>query len=363
MGGTAFVGRHITEAALAAGHDVTLFNRGRTGADLFTHATRLVGDRNADLSPLADGEWDATIDVSAYVPRQVRELAAALGRDGQSSQGGQAGQGGRAGQGGQRDRGGQEGHGGQRSRGGHYVFISSTSAYRAPVAPGFTENAPLAELEDPTTEKVTNQTYGGLKVACERAATEVFGAEGTTIVRPTYVIGPYDITYRFTWWVERIAAGGTVLAPGDPADPIQVIDARDMASWIVDLAAGPVSGVFHAVSPPPPFGFGEFLAEICAAVAPPGTELVWVDKEFLLAEGETDSSLPLWPGADSESEINAADPAAATATGLRPRPIRQSAAEVHAAELAAPTPVAPGTGLTREREAELLARWQASQRH
>src|SRR5215469_5105867 len=256
IGGTAFVGRHITEAALAAGHEVTLFNRGKTSADLFPQATKLVGDRNSDLSALAAGEWDVTIDVCAYFPRQVRELATALG-----------------------------------GRGGHHIFISSTSAYRTPVAPGFTESAPLAELDDPATEEITDQTYGGLKVACERAATETYGPEATTIVRPTYVIGPYDRSYRFTWWVERIAAGGTVLAPGDPADPIQVIDARDMAEWIVTLAAKPVAGVFHAVSPKPPFGFGELLTEISAAVAPPGTELIWAGTEFLLAEGETGVSL------------------------------------------------------------------------
>ena len=326
IGGTAFVGRHITQAALAAGHEVTLFNRGRTGADLFPEATNLVGDRDSDLSALAKGEWDATIDVCAYFPRQVRELGTTL--DG---------------------------------RGGHHVFISSTSAYHTPVAPGFTENAPLAELDDPTTEEITDQTYGGLKVACERAATELYGPEATTIVRPTYVIGPYDRSYRFTWWVERIAAGGTVLAPGDPTDPIQVIDARDMAAWIVTLAARRVTGAFHAASPEPPFGFGKLLAEISVAVAPPGTELIWPSTEFLLAQGETGVSLPLWPGDDSESDINAADPAAATAAGLRPRPVRQSAADVHAAELAAPTPVRPGTGISREREAELIARWRASQ--
>lgn len=326
IGGTAFVGRHITQAALAAGHEVTLFNRGRTGASLFPQATNLVGDRDSDLSALTAGAWDATIDVCGYFPRQVRELAAALG-----------------------------------GRGGHHIFISSTSAYRTPVAPGFTEDAPLAELDDPTTEELTDQAYGGLKVACERTAEELYGADATTIVRPTYVIGPYDRTYRFTWWVERIAAGGTVLAPGDPADPIQVIDARDMATWIVSLAARSVAGVFHAVSPEPGFGFGDLLTEISAAVAPPGTELIWASTAFLQAEGETGVSLPLWPGDDSESDINAADPAAATAAGLRPRPIRQSAADVHAAELAAPTPVRPGTGISREREADLLARWAATQ--
>src|ERR1700691_224601 len=133
IGGTAFVGRHIAAAALVAGHEVTLFNRGHTNPGLFPHARHLVGDRNSDLSALAGGEWDATIDVSAYLPRQVSDLHAVL------------------------DRGG-----------GHYLFISSTSVYRTPVAPGFAEDALLAELENPATEEITEQTYGGLKVAGER---------------------------------------------------------------------------------------------------------------------------------------------------------------------------------------------------
>ncbi|HVB46437.1 MAG TPA: NAD-dependent epimerase/dehydratase family protein [Streptosporangiaceae bacterium] len=324
IGGTAFVGRHLAQAALTAGHDVTLFHRGRTGRDLFPQATHLTGDRDQDLSALANRKWDATVDVCGYLPRQVRALAAVLG-----------------------------------ARGGQHVFISSTSAYRTPIAPGFTEqNAPLAELADPTTEVITDQTYGGLKVACERAAAELYDA--TTIVRPTYVIGPHDYTCRFPWWVQRIARGGTVLAPGDASDPIQVIDARDLADWVVSLIARSVTGTFHAVSPAPPFGFGDLLAAISSQVAPPGTELAWVGKDFLLAAGETDASLPLWPGGDSERDINAADPAAAYAAGLQPRPIEQSIAEIHAAELKSPTPAGPGIGLAPDREAELLDRWRAS---
>lgn len=325
IGGTRFVGRHITQAALHAGHDVTLFHRGQTGSELFPRATQLMGDRNEDLSALAEGSWDATVDACAYVPRQVRSLAQAL--DG---------------------------------RGGQHLFISSTSAYGPGVRPGFTEDAPLATLEDPATEEVTDKTYGGLKVACERAAAELYGADATTIVRPTYVIGPHDYTYRFTYWVERIARGGTVLAPGEKGDPIQVIDGRDMASWIVSLVARSVTGTFHAVSPPPPFGFGDLLEAIATQVAPPGTELAWVGRDFLLAEGEDDASLPLWPGPDPDRDMNAADPAAAYAAGLSPRPLAQSVLDVHVAELASPTPVPAGTSLTAQREAELLARWRAA---
>ena len=133
-GGTAVVGRHIAQAALDAGHRLTLFNRGRSGPGLFPQAERLTGDRDLDLQALRTGHWDATVDVCGYLPRQVRSLAKAL--DG---------------------------------RGGHQLFISSTSVYRTPVAPGFGEDAPLAELADPAVEEITAETYGGLKVSCERA--------------------------------------------------------------------------------------------------------------------------------------------------------------------------------------------------
>lgn len=322
IGGTAFVGRHIADAALSAGHDVTLFNRGRTGPDLFPAATNLTGDRNSDLSAIAEGQWDATIDVCAYFPRQVRALAEQLA-----------------------------------NRGGHHIFVSSMSAYRTPVAAGFGEDAPLAELIDPDATEITDQNYGGLKVACEELATELYGEQHTAIVRPTYVIGPYDRSYRMTYWVERIAAGGRVLAPGDVAAPIQVIDARDMATWIVRLAEGSVTGAFNAVSPTPPFGFGELLAAIKETVAPDGTELVWVTEDFLKDQEISETDLPLWPGGDPDSDINAANPAAATATGLQPRPLAQTITEIHAEELAHPRAERPGVGLTSEREAELLTRW------
>ncbi len=146
------------------------------------------------MSALADGSWDATVDVCAYFPRQVQSLAAALG-----------------------------------GRGGRHVYISSVSAYSPSVPWGYDESAPLTEVTEPDAETVTNENYGGLKVACERLATELYGPD-TTIIRPTYVIGPHDRTYRFTWWVDRIGRGGNVLAPGNPDDPIQLIDGRDMAA-------------------------------------------------------------------------------------------------------------------------------------
>jgi 2'-hydroxyisoflavone reductase len=318
IGGTAFVGRHIAEAAIDEGHEVTLFNRGRTGPDLFPQAVHLTGDRNSDLSALADGTFDATVDVCGYLPRQVRSLAGAL--DG---------------------------------RGGRYVFISSVSAYSSKVPPGYDESAPLLEVTDPDAQTVTMQNYGELKVACEQTAVREFGA-GTTIIRPTYVIGPHDHSYRFTRWVDRLARGGEVLAPGDPADPIQLIDARDLGRWVVLLLDRSITGTYHAVNPAPPFGFGQMLDDIAAEVAPPGTELTWVDSKFLVGEGVNGAMLPLWNEGDSEdARINAADPAAAFAAGLAPRPLRQTVAEMRAAGETAP----PGSHLTAAREAELLSRW------
>jgi len=324
IGGTAFVGRHIAQAALDAGHDVTLFHRGQTGATLFPHATHLHGDRDEDLSALSKSSWDATVDVCAYFPRQVRSLAAAL--DG---------------------------------RGGQHVFISSVSAYSAAVPWNYTEDAPLAEVSDADAAAVTNENYGGLKVACEQASMQLFGP-GTCIIRPTYVIGPHDRSYRFTWWVDRLARGGRVLAPGHPDDAIQLIDARDQGSWIVTLLERSVTGTFHAVNPAPPFGFGKMLAEIAAEVAPPGTELEWLDSEFLCAQGVDGMALPLWAEGDSEGvNLNAASPAAAFAAGLAPRPLRQTVADICASE---PVPARPGVGLAPDREADLLARWAAASR-
>jgi 2'-hydroxyisoflavone reductase len=326
IGGTAFVGRHITAAAIDAGHDVTLFHRGVTGAELFPAATHLSGDRNADLTALASGSFDATIDVCAYFPRQVRSLAKALD-----------------------------------DRGGRYVFISSVSAYSQSVPADYDESAPLAAVDDPEAMEITNENYGGLKAACEQASVQLFGP-GTTIIRPTYVIGPYDGSYRFTWWVDRLARGGTVLAPGDPDDPIQLIDARDQAAFVVLLLEQSISGTFHTVSPAPPFGFGQMLEAIAAEVAPPGTKLSWVASDFLLEHGVDGAALPLWAEGEGDADnMSRANPAAAFSAGLAPRPLRETVADIRA-EDRVPGTGRPGIGISAEREAELLARWAAAAR-
>ncbi len=322
VGGTRFVGRHITEAALAAGHAVTLLHRGQTGAGLFPSATHLLADRNALPEGLLDGEWDATVDVSGYVPRQIHALADAL--DG---------------------------------RGGRFAYISSVSVYDTPVRPGFGEDAPVQELADPAVEEVTDATYGPLKAACERVATDRFGTS-TLIVRPTYVVGPYDHLSRFTFWVERVARGGEILAPGPRDAAIQVIDARDLADWTIQLLGRPAGGVFHAVSPAPPFSFEELLEAMVAEVGPPGTTLTWVDPGFLGERGLDGDSLPLWSAFDKEADLNAADPSAAYAAGLLPRPLRQTVRETYEHALRHPLPPPPAR-LSAEEEARILAEWHA----
>jgi 2'-hydroxyisoflavone reductase len=326
VGGTRFVGRHITEAALAAGHDVTLLYRGRTGADLFPGATHVHADRDAlPEGLLTDHEpWDATIDVSCYLPRQVHQLADALA-----------------------------------GRGGRYVYISSVSAYDIPAGPGFGEDSALRTLDDPAVEEITDSTYGPLKAACEGVAEERFGTS-TLIIRPTYVVGPHDHLSRFTFWVERVARGGEILGPGPRDAAIQVIDARDMADWTIRLLARPAQqpGVFHAVSPAPPFSFGDLLAAMVAEVGPPGTTLTWVDPEFLGARGLDGESLPLWSAFDPEADLNTADPAAAFAAGLSPRPLRQTIRETYEAALVDPLPPPPQR-LTAEQETRILAEWHA----
>jgi len=309
MGGTRFVGRHITEAVLSAGYDVTLLHRGKSGADLFPEATHLLLDRDGDLSPLRGTRWDTVIDVNAYLPRQVESLAEALN--------------------------------GGVSR---YVLISTVNVYRAPPRPGYDEALPVRTLPPgPPPQTVTMDTYGALKALCENAAVESYGPD-TLIVRPSYVIGPFDHFGGFTHWVQRLARGGEVLAPGFPDRAIQLIDARDVAAFTLT----PAHGTFHVASPQRTFA--ELLEEIAAEVAPPDTKLTWVDPQFLLDAGENGETIPLWYAGDEEDALlNTADTTAATAAGLHIRPLAETIRDVRGETTTA-------RYLPADREADLLAR-------
>ncbi|WP_212912551.1 NAD-dependent epimerase/dehydratase family protein [Streptomyces sp. TS71-3] len=319
LGGTRFIGRHLVSAALERGHEVTLFNRGRSSTGLFPDVPRLVGDRDTDLDALRQGHWDATVDLSGYEPQQVRAVGEALG-----------------------------------ARAGRYVLFSSTAVYAPPQGYGFQEDAAVVRAADPAG---AGADYGELKALCETAAAEVFG--NPLVVRPTYVVGPYDYTGRFTYWVERIAAGGEVLAPGPREAFFQLIDVRDLTAWLVTMIERRAAGTYQAAHPFPPVAFVGLLETIAAAVAPPDTTLTWVDQEFAEACGMDGEALPLWPGANPPGVVEAADASRAVAAGLRPRPLEETVRDLLDHERREPTPRDPGAGITRAVEADVLARWHA----
>jgi 2'-hydroxyisoflavone reductase len=323
IGGTRFLGRHFVEAALARGHEVTLFHRGRTSPGLFPGAEVILGDRDGGLDALAGRRWDAVLDPSGYVPRVVRQSAAALA-----------------------------------GRTAFYVFVSSISAYATPIAPGADESAPLAALADPSAEEITGETYGGLKAACEREVAGVFG-ERSLVVRPGLIVGPHDPTDRFPYWPRRLARGGEVLAPGDPAQPVQVIDARDLAAWMLAMVERGAGGTFNAAGPEEPATFAALLRQAAMALDAP-VKLTWVAEDFLLERGvQPWTELPLWVPRE-DAGLDEVSVRRAVAEGLVFRPLADTVRDTLAWDLARPDAArASSPALKPEREAALLAEWHA----
>lgn len=333
LGGTRFLGRHLAEQAIAAGHDVTLLHRGQSGPTLFPQARHLIADRNGDLAVLDDGStWDVAIDTNAYVPRHVRSVAAHLA-----------------------------------GRVARYHLVSTISVYGEFGSDGPTEGSPLATLADPTTEAVTGETYGGLKVLCERAAQEAFG-NACLVSRPGLLVGPHDPTGRFTWWVERLARGGTVLAPAPADAPVQFIDARDAAAWHLRQAEAGNAGIFNLTGPvraaDSPLTMAAFL-DIARAALGAAAEFVWADEEFLVAQGVAPwSDLPVWVPRSGEA-MHRTDIGRAVQAGLQTRPLAATVVDTLAWVLQAGTVATPGgpprpaMGLTADREAAVLAAWSA----
>ena len=202
LGGTSFLGPHVVEAARKRAHTITLFNRGKTNPQLFPELEKLRGDRNGNLKSLEGRKWDACVDTSGYVPRQVSDSATLLAKNGLK----------------------------------HYVFVSTASVYPDDVfkKPGVDENTPVARLADESVEKVTAETYGPLKALCEVAAEKALPGRVTNI-RPGLIVGPLDTSDRFTYWPARALRGGEILAPAPPDAPVQYMDARDLARWLVKV--------------------------------------------------------------------------------------------------------------------------------
>lgn len=294
LGGTSFVGRAIVEDALARGHELTLFTRGVTGADLFPGVERRTGDREAgDYASLADGEWDAVIDVSAYVPRHVGQAGDALGA-GLASEG-------------------------TTPRFGRYLLVSTGSVYdhtRAP-AGGLDEDGARLEPERGT-EVITAESYGRLKVACEDDVRARHG-DRATIVRPGVVAGPHDPTDRFTWWCRAAAKGGAIEAPVRGDQPVQVVASRDLARLVIVLVEEDRTGTYNAVGPAEPITFTS-LVEICAAAA--GTDA------HLVPTTPLDPEFPLALHDESWDPMFRRSAARAYAVGMPTTPLAATAADV-----------------------------------
>lgn len=326
LGGTHFLGRHVVEALLARHHQVTLFNRGKTNPQVFPHVEQIHGNRDGGLDALHGRTFDVVIDTSGYVPRVVRQSVEALAP--------------------------------QASR---YLFISSISVYRDFDHPQMTEEYPVGQLNNPADEDIPHD-YGPLKAACEREVIQGFG-DHALIVRPGLIVGPYDPTDRFTYWVRRFAQGGPVLVPGDPQRSVQWIDARDLASWMVDLLEHGTAGIYHATGPVPPITMGTLVSTLQQALpkASPLSTPVWVTEEFLHDHGvEEWSDLPLWiaerSGWPGFLTVNVDR---ALAEGLRFRPLTETIQDTWTWDQSRGLPSLV-TGLSRDNETSLIRDWQAS---
>ena len=315
LGGTRFLGRALAEDALARGHELTLFNRGRTDPDLFPEAERLRGDRKTDLAVLGGRTWDAVIDTSGYVPADVRASAEVL-RDS-----------------------------------GRYAFVSSVSVY-ADFTSGPDEHSRREELGDLPSDRLLEDysNYGALKALTEDDVVDVFG-ERALIVRPGLIVGPHDPTGRFTYWPHRVARGGDVVAPAPPERTVQFVDARDVGLWLVELCERRDAGVFNATHPG--ISWGD-LIDSCKRVSASDARPVWIPDEFLLEHGVGEwMELPMWIGTPGAAGLHQADVSRALAAGLTFRPLDETVrGALEGAETRA------NAGLSPEREAELLEAWR-----
>ena len=340
LGGTGLTGPFQVRYALARGHKVTVFNRGRHNDRLPAGVTELVGDRNLhQLDQLKGKSWDAVIDNPTSVPFWVKDVGEVL-----------------------------------KDKTKQYVFISTISVYETKGQKGLDESSPLMSYTKGDPLAVTLQDmmkdveglYGPMKAASEREALKWFG-ERTTIIRPTLIAGPGDDSFRFTYWPYRIAKGGEILAPGDGLDHVQIVDARDLAEWTIRLVENSTTGTFNAAGPASPMTMAEQLYGIRGAFD--GTREIsftWVPVDFLTAQKVTPwGDMPTWiPRSDPDYAGANASNARARAAGLTFRPLGVTAVDSLAWFTALPASVQEKVvkyaGVTAEREREVLAAWHGS---
>jgi 2'-hydroxyisoflavone reductase len=331
LGGTRFIGLHMTALALERGHTLTFFNRGKTKTDRYPEVERIKGDRNGDIDGLKGRQWDAVIDNSGYVPRHVRLSAELLAPNVRQ-----------------------------------YLFTSSISVYPNFSAPR-DEKSEVGKLADESIEKVDGDTYGPLKALCEQAVEKALPGRAT-IIRPGLIVGPDDNTDRFTWWPARAARGGEFIAPGAPGDPFQVIDARDLAAFAINAVERNFTGTYNLVSNVNGFRFGE-LTDACIAAATKQAKpadaprAIWLPADFLEAQKvEPWSEMPVWlPAKGDEAAFAGTSNAAAVAKGLEITPLRKTVDDTMAWHLKRPAEEREKlkAGIAPEKEASVLAAWKA----
>jgi 2'-hydroxyisoflavone reductase len=320
IGGTRFVGRHLVEAALGHGHEVTLFNRSKSNPGLFPDVETITGDREKDLDKLQGRIWDTAVDVVGYVPRLVRLSAQSL-----------------------------------EASVSRYVFISTVSVYENFRKIGIDESYPVGKIEDETMEEVTGEAYGPLKALCEQAVRDIYG-ERALIIRPGLVVGPHDPTDRFTYWPVRVRRGGEVLAPQKPEAPIQLIDARDLAEFTIKLIEENASGIYNATGPDYELTIGRLL-EVSKQVSGNDAHFKWASLEFLNQNKvEAWSDMPTWVPDDEEGMgFSRVDVSKAISAGLKFRPLEETVRDTLAWSQTRPADYVWRAGLKAEREQELLA--------
>ncbi len=331
LGGSLFLGRHMAELALARGHEVSLFHRGKSNPGYApTGAEVIHGNRDGGLDALGESCWDAVVDTCGYFPRIVRQSAQTL-----------------------------------KSRVSRYLFVSSISVYAEPIPVGATEDAPLGQLPDGAEETITGETYGPYKAICEQEVLQAFG-ERALIVRPGLIVGPRDPSDRFSYWIRRLQQGGRLLAPGKPQDPVQFIDGRDLAEWCLDLLERQCGGVYHATGPEDTLSMGSFLR---AGAESLGTQIepVWAEETWLLErEVAPYMELPLWVPQEGYAGHNRVNCRLAIEAGLRFRPLAETLRDTAAfiEEREAWSLQERGVswkwraGLDSVREDKLLAEWE-----
>lgn len=322
LGGTSFLGPHLVGEIQDRGHKVTLFNRGIQNPSLFPEVIQLHGDRDGNLNALEGGQWDAIIDTSGNLPRIVAASSKLLSHATN-----------------------------------HYTYISSIGVYENFLIDQIDENYPVAQLQDERIEEITEKTYGALKALCEKVVLQYF-PDRSLIIRPGLIVGPYDPTDRFTYWPMRIAEGGEVLVPGNPNQKVQLIDVRDLAKWIVDMIEKKATGIYNATGPTASLTLEQVL-ETCLPFAASDVKLHWVGEAFLLENEVQDwTELPLWlsskrnmPGFQNINNQKAIQ------AGLTFRPLSETIeATIKWSSLRKNHQWK--AGLNREKEKELLHKWQ-----